>query len=189
MIRRGSSRLCCVVPGCSRWWFSEPSLGGFLGVFSGPCSWGFDRGNSCEPFVVLLLLIPLPNPQVKGLDFGVFGVLGLEVFLRVDFQFPLIAWVLGTELLAKGRPWGTPTIPKVSLWSVERIGRSIGGRFEFFPRAVFFPTVQAKTSVTSFPNRSDRFHPVGCREGFLSKEVSIVLWLLLFRCGKALEVF
>jgi hypothetical protein len=54
----------------------------------------------CEPFVVLLPLIPLPNPRVKGLDFGVFGVLGLEVFLRVDFRFLLIEWVLGTELLA-----------------------------------------------------------------------------------------
>jgi hypothetical protein len=75
MIRRCSSRLCCVVPGCSWWWFSEPSLGGFLGVFSGPCSYGFDGENSCEPFVVLLLLIPLPNPWVKGLDFGVIGVL------------------------------------------------------------------------------------------------------------------
>jgi hypothetical protein len=62
------------------------------------------RGNSCEPFVVLLPLIPLPNPQVKGLDFGVLGVLGLEVFWRIDFQFLLIEWVLGTELLAKGSP-------------------------------------------------------------------------------------
>jgi hypothetical protein len=84
-------------------------------VFSGPCSWGFDGRNSCEPFVVLLPLIPLPNPQVKGHNFGVFGALGLEVFLRVDFQFLLIEWVLGTELLAKGSPQGTPTIPKVLL--------------------------------------------------------------------------
>jgi hypothetical protein len=72
-------------------------------------------GHSCEPFVVLLPLTPLPNPRVKGLDFGVFGVLGLEVFLRVDFRFLLIEWVLGTELLVKGSPQGTPTIPKVSL--------------------------------------------------------------------------
>jgi hypothetical protein len=42
--------------------FLEPSLGGFLGVFSGPCSWGFDGGNLWEPFVVLFPLIPLPNP-------------------------------------------------------------------------------------------------------------------------------
>jgi hypothetical protein len=55
-------------------------------VFSGPCFWGFDGGNSCEPFVVLLPLIPLPNPQVKGLDFGVLRVLELEVFLRLTFD-------------------------------------------------------------------------------------------------------
>jgi hypothetical protein len=54
---------------------------------------------------------------------------------------------------------------------------------------VLFPTVQAKTGLTSFPNRSDRFRTVGCQEGFLSKEVSVALWLLLFICGKALEVF
>jgi hypothetical protein len=72
---------------------------------------------------------------------------------------------------------------------VERIRRSIGGSVEFFPRAVFFSTVQAKPGLTGFPNRSDRFLPVGCQEGFLSKEVSVVPWLLLFRCGKALEVF
>jgi predicted thioredoxin/glutaredoxin len=72
---------------------------------------------------------------------------------------------------------------------VERIGRSIGGRVEFFPRDVFFSIVQAKTGLTGFPNRPDWFRPVGCREGFLSKEVSVALWLLLFRCGKAREVF
>jgi hypothetical protein len=72
---------------------------------------------------------------------------------------------------------------------MERIGRSIGGCVEFFPQAVFFPTVLAKTGLTGFPNRSDRFLPVGCREGFLSKEVSVATWLHLFRCGKALEVF
>jgi hypothetical protein len=55
---------------------------------------------------------------------------------------------------------------------------------------MFFPTVKAKTGLTGFPNRPDRFpKPVGCREGFLSKEVSVALWLLFFRCGKALEVF
>jgi hypothetical protein len=54
---------------------------------------------------------------------------------------------------------------------------------------MFFLTVQAKTGLTGFPNRSDRFRPVGCREGFLSKEFSVALWLPLFRCGKALEVF
>jgi hypothetical protein len=33
---------------------------------------------------------------------------------------------------------------------VERIGRSIAWSFEFFTRAVFFPTVQAKTGLTGF---------------------------------------
>jgi hypothetical protein len=63
----------------------------------------------------------------------------------------------------------------------------IGGRFEFFPRVEFFPTVQTKTGLTGFPNRSDRFSFVGCREEFLSKEVPVVLWLFLFRGGEVLE--
>jgi hypothetical protein len=42
--------------------FSEPFLGVFLGLFSGPLSWGFDGGNLWEPFVVLRAVIPLPNP-------------------------------------------------------------------------------------------------------------------------------
>jgi hypothetical protein len=53
---------------------------------------------------------------------------------------------------------------------VERIGRSIGGRFEFFPWVEFFPTVQTKTGLTGFPNRSDRFSPVGYREEFFSRK-------------------
>jgi hypothetical protein len=65
---------------------------------------------------------------------------------------------------------------------VERIGRSIGGSVEFFPRVVFFPTIQAKTVLTGFA-------PWAVKKCFLSKEVSVVPWLLLFRCGKALEVF
>jgi hypothetical protein len=124
MIRRGSSRLCCVAPGCSWWWLSEPSLGGFLGVFSGPCSWGFDGGNLWEPFVVLLPVIPLPNPWVKGLDFGVFGVLGLEEFLAGFFRFLLIWQVLVGLYLAMDSSWGVPTIPKVLFKSMERFGRS-----------------------------------------------------------------
>jgi hypothetical protein len=60
---------------------------------------------------------------------------------------------------------------------------------EYFPGAVFFPTVQAKTGLTGSPYRSDWFRPVGCREGFLCKEVSVAPCLHLFRCGKALEVF
>jgi hypothetical protein len=54
---------------------------------------------------------------------------------------------------------------------------------------VFFLTVQAKIGLTGFPNRSDRFRPVGCQEVFLDKGVPVVLWLHLFKGGKALEVF
>jgi hypothetical protein len=87
MIRRGSLRPCCVVPGCSWWWFPEPFLGVFLELFSGPFSWGFDGGNLWEPFVVLWAVIPRPNPWVKGLNFGVFRVLGFEVFLAGFLRF------------------------------------------------------------------------------------------------------
>jgi hypothetical protein len=59
-------------------------------VFSGPCSWEFDGEKLCEPFVILLPLIPLPNPWVKGLDFGVFCVLGLEEFFVGFLRFLLI---------------------------------------------------------------------------------------------------
>jgi hypothetical protein len=54
-----------------------------------------------EPFVVLWLVIPLPNPRVKGLDFGVFGVLGLEEFLAGFLRFLLIIWqVLVDKIVA-----------------------------------------------------------------------------------------
>jgi hypothetical protein len=48
----------------------------------------------CEPFVVLWPVFPLPNPRVKGLHFGVFGVLGLEEFLAEFLRFLLIWQVL-----------------------------------------------------------------------------------------------
>jgi hypothetical protein len=82
---------------CGGFW--SPLLVVFL-VFSGPCSWGFDGGNLCEPFVVLLPLIPLPNPRVKGLVFGVFGVLGLEEFMAGFLRFLLIWQVLVDKILA-----------------------------------------------------------------------------------------
>jgi hypothetical protein len=51
--------------------------------------------------VVLWLVIPLPNPRVKGLDFGVFGVLGLEEFLAGFLRFLLIIWqVLVDKIVA-----------------------------------------------------------------------------------------
>jgi hypothetical protein len=71
---------------------------------------------------------------------------------------------------------------------VERIRRSIGGRFEFFSRVKSFLTVQTKTGLTGFPNWFDRFSSVGYHEEFLSKEVSVELWLFLIEGGEALEV-
>jgi hypothetical protein len=50
--------------------------------------------------VVLLVVIPLPNPRVKGLDFGVFGVLGLEEFSAGFLRFLLIWPVLVDKIVA-----------------------------------------------------------------------------------------
>jgi hypothetical protein len=47
-----------------------------------------------EPFVVLCAVIPIPNPRVEGLDFGVFRVLGLEVLLTGFLRFLLLGQVL-----------------------------------------------------------------------------------------------
>jgi hypothetical protein len=170
MIRCGSSRLCCVVPGCSRWWFSEPSLGGFLGVFLGPYSWGFDGGNSCEPFVVLLPLIPLLNPWVKELDFGVFDVLGLEEFLAGFLRFLYIWKVLIDKILAMDSSWGVPTIPKVLFKSVERFGTPKFGFGGVDPRVLFIPSCPGYTGLTGALDRSDRCEPL---VGFASGELLV----------------
>jgi hypothetical protein len=58
----------------------------------------------CEPFVVIFPLIPLPNLRVKGLDFGVFGALGLEEFLAGFLRFLLIWQVLVDINLAMDSP-------------------------------------------------------------------------------------
>jgi hypothetical protein len=44
--------------------------------------------------VVLWDVIPLPNPWVKELGFGVFGVLGLKEFLAGFLRFLLFGQVL-----------------------------------------------------------------------------------------------
>jgi hypothetical protein len=50
--------------------------------------------------MVLFPLIPLPNPSEKGLDFGVFIVLGFGVFLAEILRFLLIQRVLVDHNLA-----------------------------------------------------------------------------------------
>jgi hypothetical protein len=57
----------------------------------------------CEPFVVLF---PEgnPNPRVKGFDFGVFCVLGLEELLVEFLGFLLIWRVLVDNNLAMNSP-------------------------------------------------------------------------------------
>jgi hypothetical protein len=65
--------------------------------------------------VLLCLVILIQQTLRNSFDLDVFGGFHGKVFLRVDFRFLLIEWVLGPELLANGSPQGAPTIPKVSL--------------------------------------------------------------------------
>jgi hypothetical protein len=159
MIRRGSLRFGCVVPGCSWWWFSEPSLSDFFGLFSGPFSWGFDGGNLWELFVVLWAMIPLPNPWVKGLEFGVFWVLGFVVFLAGFLRFLLFGQVLVGLNLAMDSSWGVPNIPKVLFKSVERFGISRFGFGRVDLRVLFIPSCRSYTVMTGALDRSDRCNP------------------------------
>jgi hypothetical protein len=114
--------MCCsrsfflVIFGALSWRFCWSDFGTFLlGIWWGMYAWTL-RG--------FFPLIPLPNPWAKGLDFGVFGVLGLEEFLVGFHRFLLIWQVLVDNILAMDYPWGVPTIPKVLRRSVERFGRS-----------------------------------------------------------------
>jgi hypothetical protein len=65
--------------------------------------------------VPLCLVTLIQQTLRNGFVLGDFGGFHGKVFLRVDFRFLLIEWILGTELLAKGSPRGAPTIPRVSL--------------------------------------------------------------------------
>jgi hypothetical protein len=57
-----------------------------------------------EPIVVLFPLISLPNPCEKGVDLGVFVVLGFVVFLVEILRFLLIQRVLVDHNLAMDCP-------------------------------------------------------------------------------------
>jgi hypothetical protein len=109
-----------------------------------------------EPFVVLFPLIPLPNPWEKGLNFGVFVVLGFGVFLAEILRFLLFQRVLVDHNLAMECPWGVPTIPKVLFETVERIGRSGVGFGGVDPRVLFIPSCPSLTGMTGASDWSDR---------------------------------
>jgi hypothetical protein len=71
---------------------------------------------------------------------------------------------------------------------VQRMRGSWGVLGQFWSRRCFGDFLD-KTGLTGLPNRPDQFSPVGCREEFLSRKVSVVLWLFLFKWGEVLEVF
>jgi hypothetical protein len=106
-----------VIFGAPSWWISWSVFKTF--------SWGFGGGCMCEPFVVLFSLIPLPNPWVKELDFGVFGVLGLEEFLAGFLRFLLIWQVFGGHKLGYGLPMRCSYYPQ-SLAQIRGAIREIG---------------------------------------------------------------
>jgi hypothetical protein len=110
-----------------------------------------------EPFVVLFLLIPLPNLWAKGLDCGVFIVLGLVVFLAEIPRFLLIQRVLVDHNFAMECLWGVPTTPKVLCESVERIGRSGVGSGGVDPRVLFIPSCPGVTGALDWSDRCNPF--------------------------------
>jgi hypothetical protein len=80
-----------------------------------------------EDLVPLCLVTMIEQTLRKDFDLGVFGGFHGKVFLRVDFRFLLIEWVLGAELLAKGSPRGSPSTPKSHIDPWNEVGdRSLG---------------------------------------------------------------
>jgi hypothetical protein len=65
---------------------------------------GFLLDVTYEDYVPLCLVSLLQQSLRNSFDLVVFGGVLEKVFLRVDFRFLLIEWVLGHELLAKGSP-------------------------------------------------------------------------------------
>jgi hypothetical protein len=161
MIQRGSSRLDCVLPVFLFWWFSESFLGFSMVKFWGRFFEGFLLDVTYEDLVPLCLVILLQ--QTLRNSFNLVGFSGVDGWLPIPLD-----WVgFGDRAFTKGRPQGTPSIPKVSLESMQRIRRSIEVNVMFFfPRAEFFPTAWAnpvwpvsQIGLTGLPL-------VGCREEF-----------------------
>jgi hypothetical protein len=70
-------------------------------------------------------LIPLPNPGVKGLDFGVFSVPGLEEFMTGFSSIPLDLASFGAQNLGYGVPMRCSHYPQ-SLVRIHGAIREIG---------------------------------------------------------------
>jgi hypothetical protein len=155
-------------------------------VFSGPCSWGFVGGNLWEPFVVLWPVIPLPNSWVKGLDFGVFSVLGLEEVFAGVLRFLLIWQVLVDKIMAMDSSWGVPIIPNVLFKFVERFGRSKFGFGGVDPLVLFIPSCPGYTGLTGALDRSNRCKlPMGFASGELLDSCVFGSWC----CWSVLGLF
>jgi hypothetical protein len=83
------------------------------------------------------------------LDFGVFGVLGLEEVLAGFLRFLLLGQVLVVLNLAMDSSWGVPIVPKVLFKPVERFGRSRLGFGGVDPWVLFIPRSPGHTGLTS----------------------------------------
>jgi hypothetical protein len=110
--------LCCL----SRppfWWFSELFVVIFVAEFWGRVLVRFLLGVTDEDLVPLwLVTLPQESPWI-GLDLVVFGVARVLALERRFLRFLLIVSDSGRFLGDRGCPEGNPTIPKVSLQSVE----------------------------------------------------------------------
>ena len=97
----------------------------------------FFEGITHEFLVTLFLVILHPQTPGIALVLIIFRWTHVLDVLALDLRFHKIESVWGLDLLDIACPWGNPTFPKVSLQSVRWIGRSIGWKFEFDPRALF----------------------------------------------------
>jgi hypothetical protein len=157
---------CCswlflvVIFGALSWWFSWFVFGTLLlGIWWGKYVWTL-RGS--------FAFDSLPKSVSYGLDFGVFGILGLEEFLVGFLRFLLIWQVLVDKIMAMDSSWGVPIIPKVLFKSVERFERSKFGFGGVDPWVLFIPSCPGLTSMTGVCDRSDRCMPL---VGFASDEL------------------
>jgi hypothetical protein len=120
-----------------------------------------------EPFVVLFLLIPLSDPWVKGLDFGVFSVLGVRGTLGGISSIPLDLASFGGQNLGYGLPMRCSYYPQ-SLAQIRRaIRETRSWIWGSWPAGVVHPESPSHNSLTGASHRSDRCRP---RLGFCSGE-------------------